>query len=181
MRLMKRIYIYVSFIILISGCSPKTDFLVISKLIYKDDIRIKSQYLINKANNAQRARLYAFKLDTSNFLKGKLNDTTYVIELFNSESSSFYGAIHNKSKKMYYSYIGKQFKFDYSSGISDYQTNLILKWDTVTIRKKEAAFKTWLDNNTSYKVTRCIKKNDTFKLERIHFNDFLDPDYDKHN
>jgi len=175
---MKRMYFYASLIILSSGCAPKADFLVISKLIYKEDTKNMNSKLIKRADNARKSRLMAFQADSTKFLKGELNDTTYVIELFNSESASFYGNIWNKNHKMHYSYIQEKFKFDYSPSLSEYETKLILKWDTVTIRKREAAGQRLLDNNTSFKVTRCVKKNNTFRLERIRFDAMLDPEYD---
>lgn len=124
------------------------------------------------------ARMKVYQNDSASFLKGKI-DTLYLMEGYNIETGTFYGTIWDKKNRISYNYYKANLVLQKQSTFTDYQVQLITRWDTATRKKEEKINGNWLDNNLQINALRCYKKGKDWQIDEIYFKNFYDPKRDK--
>ncbi len=178
MKYLFKIFI-VCFITLVFGCARKVPFLILSEKIYQIYGGVHDKSTFKLSYHQKEARMKAYLLDSSSFLKENLKDTLYIMEGYNIETGRFYGKIWNKNHQLSFSHLKGSVTLSQKSVFSDYQVKLISNWDTVQIRKEEKINGNWFDNNTLMSGYRCFRQGNDWQIEKIYFRDFFDPKRDK--
>jgi len=160
-------------IIIFSGCSSKMTFPLLSERIYKKNGGLNDKSTFKLSSYDRDARMKAYLMDSTSFLKGNLKDTLYLLEGYNMEISTFYGKIWNRNHEINYSYSKGTITLQKQSVFTDYQVKLITNWDTVQIRKEEKDNGNWLDNNLLLNAFRCYKNGSNWKIDEVYFKDFF--------
>ncbi|RYX85782.1 hypothetical protein EON73_02835 [bacterium] len=160
------------------GCSQKVSFSTLSNKIYSKNggANDKSTFKLNTYKRDARMKVY--QIDSASFLKVKI-DTLYLIEGYNIETGTFYGTIWDKKNSISYNYFKANLALQKQSTFTDYQVQLITRWDTATIKKEEKANGNWLDNNLQINALRCYKKGKDWQIDEIYFKNFYDPKRNK--
>jgi hypothetical protein len=160
------------------GRSQKISFPALSNKIYTQNggPNDKSTFKLNTYKRDARMKVY--QLDSAFFLKGNI-DTLYLLEGYNLETATFYGTIWDKKNSISYSYFKGNLAVRKLSVFTDYQVQLITRWDTSTIKKEEKANGNWLDNNLQITALRCYKKGKDWQIDETYFKNFYDPKRDK--
>ena|ERR1700761_9182243 len=156
--------------------SQTADFLALSNKIYTKNggLSDKSNFKLN--DYKKDARMKVYKLSSSFFLKNKI-DTLYFLEGYNIETATFNGTIWNKNNSISYNYNKGKLAIQHSV-FTDYQIQLITRWDTITIKKEEKINGNWLDNNLYINALRCYKKGKDWQIDEVYFKNFYDPKRD---
>jgi hypothetical protein len=160
-------------IFILSGCSSKMTFPLLSEKIYKKNGGLNDKSTFKLSSYKRDARMKAYLIDSSSFLKRTLKDTLYMLEGYNIETATFYGRIWNKKNEVSYSYIRGAFVLEKYSVFTDYQIKLITNWDSVQIRKEEKINGNWLDNNLLINGIRCYQKGNSWGIDEISFKNFF--------
>jgi hypothetical protein len=153
-------------------------FPLLSDKIYAKNGGVNDKSTFKLSLYKRDARMKAYLIDSSSFLKGRLKDTIYLLEGYNIETAIFYGRIWNSSKAVNYSYSKDVLTLQTLPVFTDYQIKLITNWDTVQIRKEEKGNGNWLDNNLLINGIRCYKKGGTWQIDEIYFKNFFNPKRD---
>jgi hypothetical protein len=161
------------------GCSSKTTFPVLSEKIYKIKGGVNDKSTFKLSSYKRDARMKAYLMDSSSFLRGNLKDTLYILEAYNLETSMFYGRIWSENHAVNYSYSIGVFTFKKQSVFTDYQIKIVTNWDTVQIRKEERDNGNWLDNDLLISAVRCSQKGGNWKIDEVYFRDFFNSKRDK--
>lgn len=168
-------------IIIACGCSTNMNFALLSEKIYSKSggENDKSTFKLNSYK--KDARMKAFLLDSSGFLKKRLKDTLYILEGYNIETATLYERIWTTNHQVNYSYLKGTVSPQKQSVFTDYQVKLLTQWDTVQIRKEEKINGNWLDNNLLINGIRCYKLGGAWKIDEIAFKNFFNPKRDNGN
>ncbi len=170
---MKKVLISTLFIIIVSGCSTKMTFPLLSKKIYDKNRGINDKSTFKLSSYKKDVRMKVFLLDSSTFLKEPLKDTLYILEGYNIETATFYERIWNRNHQISYSYLKGTVTLQKQSIFTDYQVKLITNWDTVQIRKEERINGNWIDNNLLINSIRCYKVGSSWQIDEITFKNFF--------
>jgi precorrin-6B methylase 2 len=160
------------------GCNPKADFLILSNKIYNLENHTKRFYSIKRNREEKEVRKVIFTNGSTQFLLKPIADTIFILQGFNSESRVFFGDIWNKQERLIYRYTQNRIQYDKLSALDEFQFKLVRTWDTVSIRKAEKEHPL-IDNNTTFKAMRCYKQNNRWKIDTIFFNNFRN--FENHN
>jgi hypothetical protein len=165
-------------IVIMTGCSSKITFPMLSEKIYAKNGGVNDKSTFKLSSYKRDARMQAYLKDSSSFLKGDLTDTVYILEGYNIEIATFYGRIWNKSHVLNYSCSKGVFMLQKESVFTDYQIKLTTDWNTIQIRKEEKNNGNWLGNNLLMNGIRCYKQGSKWRIEEVCFKNFFDPKRD---
>lgn len=98
------------------------------------------------------------------------SDTFFTAESYELETGEYYGQIWTSRGRVLYSYRAGKFIYLDKNVFTNYETNLISKWDTATLRKEGSA-----SSQISQRIitaARVILSNDASPINCIRFKDF---------
>jgi hypothetical protein len=160
------------------ACSQKISFPALSDKIFSQNGGINDKSAMKLSTYKRDARMKIYQSDSAYFLKEKI-DTLYLLEGYNIETGTFYGTIWNRQKSISYNYFKRHLALQKESTFTDYQVQLITRWDIATLRKEEKTSGNWFDNNLQLNGLRCYKKGNDWQVDEIYFKNFYDPKRDK--
>jgi len=157
----------------LNACSPKTSFQLLSDKIYLINGGDKDKSTFKISSMQRDARRYAFLADSTGFLRSNISDTLYILEAYHIENGIVHGRIWNHNNAISYSYGKDQKQMTKETVFSNYEVELISRWDTLQIRNEEKKTNEWLDNSLLLNGSRCYKKGDGWMIDMIYFKDFF--------
>ncbi len=114
-------------------------------------------------------RMKLYSIGKLKFLNLK-SDTFFTAESYELETGEYYGQIWTSRGRVLYSYRAGKFIYLDKNVFTNYETNLISKWDTATLRKEGSA-----SSQISQRIitaARVILSNDASPINCIRFKDF---------
>ncbi|SHE76836.1 hypothetical protein [Pedobacter caeni] len=156
----------------IPGCSRDLNFPVISNEMYLRQGRVKDKTPVTVELLKLKARTKVYKTSQAEFLKKEM-DTLFLLESYDPQYASVNATITDRKNRISYKYVKNKLILLERSAFTDYEIKLVLKWDTLEIRK-ESKLNGNLLGGTIVNASRCYRKDGNWVIENIYFSDFFD-------